>query len=168
MYFTCEKMAKTIGRLAEKVPEGGESSGGLLVKKGFTYQIMAPEDLRVFTQLSTANITQRIAVPYSGSFEVIRYRLKQIYESVESATEESDVPALIVHERVTVRLDSESYVTLQWSSDPISDMQGRIQHRGGVGSSPRYRCSDHRAPPKPPLQIYTYLSLEGEARDERL
>jgi cleavage and polyadenylation specificity factor subunit 3 len=122
MYFTCEKMAKTIGRLAEKVPEGGESSGGLLVKKGFTYQIMAPEDLRVFTQLSTANITQRIAVPYSGSFEVIRYRLKQIYESVESATEESDVPALIVHERVTVRLDSESYVTLQWSSDPISDM----------------------------------------------
>ncbi|CAL5022748.1 unnamed protein product [Urochloa decumbens] len=122
MYFTCEKMAKTIGRLAENVPEGGESSGGLLVKKGFTYQIMAPEDLRVFTQLSTANITQRIAVPYSGSFEVIKYRLNQIYKSVESATEESDVPALIVHERVTIRLESESYVTLQWSSDPISDM----------------------------------------------
>jgi cleavage and polyadenylation specificity factor subunit 3 len=117
MYFTCEKMAKTIGRLAEKVAEGGESSSGLLVKKGFTYQIMAPEDLHVFTQLSPANITQRIAVPYSGSFEVIRYRLKQTYESVESATEESDVPALIMHD-----LDSESYVTLQWSSDPISDM----------------------------------------------
>jgi len=41
---------------------------------------------------------------------------------VESAAEESDVPALVVHERVTVLLDSESYVTLQWSSDPISDM----------------------------------------------
>jgi cleavage and polyadenylation specificity factor subunit 3 len=122
MYFTCEKMTKTIGRLAESVPGGGESSSGLLVKKGFTYQIMAPDDLRVFTQLSTANITQRIAVPYSGSFEVIKYRLNQIYESVESATEGSDVPALIVHERVTVFLDSENYVTLQWSSDPISDM----------------------------------------------
>uniref|UniRef100_A0A0D9W1I5 Metallo-beta-lactamase domain-containing protein n=1 Tax=Leersia perrieri TaxID=77586 RepID=A0A0D9W1I5_9ORYZ len=122
MYFSSEKMAKTIGRLAEKVPEAGESVSGLLVKKGFTYQIMAPEDLRVYTQLSTANITQRIAVPYSGSFEVIKYRLKQIYESVESLTEESDVPTLIVHERVTIRLESESYVTLQWSSDPISDM----------------------------------------------
>ncbi|XP_006650916.3 cleavage and polyadenylation specificity factor subunit 3-I [Oryza brachyantha] len=122
MYFSSEKMAKTIGRLAEKVPEVGESVSGLLVKKGFTYQIMAPEDLRVYTQLSTANITQRIAVPYSGSFEVIKYRLKQIYESVESSTEESDVPSLIVHERVTIRLESESYVTLQWSSDPISDM----------------------------------------------
>uniref|UniRef100_A0A0A9GL79 Pre-mRNA 3'-end-processing endonuclease polyadenylation factor C-term domain-containing protein n=1 Tax=Arundo donax TaxID=35708 RepID=A0A0A9GL79_ARUDO len=83
---------------------------------------MAPEDLRVYTQLSTANITQRMAVPYSGSFEVIRYRLKQIYESVEPSTEESDVPALIVHERVTVSLDSENHVTLQWSSDPVSDM----------------------------------------------
>ncbi|KAF0908587.1 hypothetical protein E2562_026635 [Oryza meyeriana var. granulata] len=122
MYFSSEKMAKTIGRLAEKVPEVGESVSGLLVKKGFTYQIMAPEDLRVYTQLSTANITQRIAVPYSGSFEVIKYRLKQIYESVESSTEDSDVPTLIVHERVTIRLESESYVTLQWSSDPISDM----------------------------------------------
>ncbi|KAI4986813.1 hypothetical protein ZWY2020_019443 [Hordeum vulgare] len=121
MYFSSEKMAKTIGRLAEKVPEVGDSVSGLLVKKGFTYQIMAPEDLRVYTQLSTANITQRIAVPYSGSFEVIKYRLKQIYESVESSTEE-DVPTLTVHERVAIRLDSESYVTLQWSSDPISDM----------------------------------------------
>jgi hypothetical protein len=46
--------------------------------------------------------------------------------------------------------------------------QGRIQHRGGVGSSPRYRRSDHGAPPKPPLQICTYSSLEGETRDERL
>uniref|UniRef100_A0A0E0LQ41 Beta-Casp domain-containing protein n=1 Tax=Oryza punctata TaxID=4537 RepID=A0A0E0LQ41_ORYPU len=122
MYFSSDKMAKTIGRLAEKVPEVGESVSGLLVKKGFTYQIMAPEDLRVYTQLSTANITQRIAVPYSGSFEVIKYKLKQIYESVESSTEDSDVPTLIVHERVKIRLDSESYVTLEWSSDPISDM----------------------------------------------
>uniref|UniRef100_A0A0D9XUK5 Beta-Casp domain-containing protein n=1 Tax=Leersia perrieri TaxID=77586 RepID=A0A0D9XUK5_9ORYZ len=122
MYFSSEKMAKTIGRLAEKVPEVGESVSGLLVKKGFTYQIMAPEDLHVYTQLSTANITQRIDVPYSGSFEVVKYRLKQIYESVESSTEESDVPTLVVHERVTIRLESEGYVTLQWSSDPISDM----------------------------------------------
>jgi hypothetical protein len=38
--------------------------------------------------------------------------------------------------------------------------------RGGL--EPRYRRSDHRAPPKPPLQICTYSSLEGEARDERL
>jgi small basic protein len=47
-------------------------------------------------------------------------------------------------------------------------IQGRIQHLSGVGSSPRYRRSDHEAPPKPPLQICIYSSLEGEARDEKL
>ncbi|CBI29794.3 unnamed protein product, partial [Vitis vinifera] len=68
MYFNSEKMAKTIGRLAEKTPEVGETVSGLLVKKGFTYQIMAPDDLHVFWQLSTANVTQRITIPYTGAF----------------------------------------------------------------------------------------------------
>lgn len=87
---------------------------------------MVPEELRIYTraQLSSANITLRISVPYSGPFEVIRYRLKQIYESVEewSPVEEPGVPALVVHRRVAISLDSERNVTLQWSSDPISDM----------------------------------------------
>ncbi|KAJ0970945.1 hypothetical protein J5N97_018904 [Dioscorea zingiberensis] len=122
MYFSSEKMAKTIGRLAEKTPEVGETVSGLLVKKGFTYQIMAPEDLHIFSQLSTANITQRVSIPYSGAFGVIKHRLKQIYESVEPPPEEPDVPAVIVHERVTIRQESENYVSLQWSSDPVSDM----------------------------------------------
>ncbi|XP_027160475.1 cleavage and polyadenylation specificity factor subunit 3-I [Coffea eugenioides] len=123
MYFTSEKMAKTIGKLAEKVPEVGETVSGLLVKKGFTYQIMAPDDLRVFSQLSTANVTQRITVPYSGAFAVIKHRLKQIYESVESSTdEESGVPTLRVHGQVTVKQESENHISLHWTADPISDM----------------------------------------------
>ncbi|KAL0914225.1 hypothetical protein M5K25_017738 [Dendrobium thyrsiflorum] len=122
MYFSSEKMAKTIGRLAERTPEVGDTISGLLVKKGFTYQIMASEDLHIFSQLSTANITQRISVPYNGAFGVIKHRLNQIYESVVSPQEETDVPTLIVHERVTIRHESESFVSMQWSSDPISDM----------------------------------------------
>ncbi|KAJ9687492.1 hypothetical protein PVL29_016109 [Vitis rotundifolia] len=123
MYFNSEKMAKTIGRLAEKTPEVGETVSGLLVKKGFTYQIMAPDDLHVFSQLSTANVTQRITIPYTGAFGVIKHRLKQIYESVESLPdEESEVPAFRVHERVTVKHESEKHISLHWTSDPISDM----------------------------------------------
>ncbi|XP_042482667.1 cleavage and polyadenylation specificity factor subunit 3-I-like [Macadamia integrifolia] len=123
MYFNSEKMAKKIGRLAEKTPEAGETACGLLVKKGFTYQIMAPEDLHVFSQLSTANITQRISVPYSGAFGVIKHRVMQIYESVISLpNEESEGPALLVHDRVTVKQESGRHVSLQWTSDPISDM----------------------------------------------
>lgn len=123
MPFNVEKMAKTIGKLAEQTPENGESVSGLLVRKGFSYQIIAPDDLHVFSQLSTANVTQRITIPYSGAFGVIKHRLKQIYDSVESSTdEESGVLTLRVHERVTVRQDSENHLSLQWTADPISDM----------------------------------------------
>ncbi|KAG5528494.1 hypothetical protein RHGRI_029250 [Rhododendron griersonianum] len=123
MYFNSEKMAKTIGKLAENVPEIGESVSGLLVKKGFTYQIMAPYDLHVFSQLSTANIIQRMTIPYSGAFGVIKYRLQQIYESVESSTdEESGVLTLRVHDRVTVKQESDKHISVHWNADPISDM----------------------------------------------
>ncbi|KAG2703624.1 hypothetical protein I3843_06G137900 [Carya illinoinensis] len=123
MYFNSLKMAKTIGRLGEKTPEVGETVCGLLVKKGFTYQIMAPDDLHIFSQLSTANITQRITIPYAGAFSVLNHRLKQIFESVESSTdEESGIPILRVHDRVTVKQDSEKHISLHWASDPVSDM----------------------------------------------
>ncbi|CAI9765313.1 unnamed protein product [Fraxinus pennsylvanica] len=123
MYFNSQKMAKTIGKLAEKTPSVGETVSGLLVKKGFTYQFMAPEDLHVFSQLSTGNIIQRITIPYSGAFAVIKYRLKQIYESVESSTdEESGVPTLLVHGQVTVKQESENHLSVHWTADPISDM----------------------------------------------
>ncbi|KAI6678774.1 hypothetical protein NL676_039570 [Syzygium grande] len=123
MYFNSMKMAKTIGRLAEKTPEVGETVSGLLVKKGFTYQIMAPEDLHVFSQLSTATTNQRITIPYTGAFGVISHRLKQIYESVESSVdEESGIPMLHVHDRVTVKQESDKHISLHWTSDPISDM----------------------------------------------
>lgn len=123
MHFNSEKMAKTIGKLAERTPEEGESVSGLLVRKGFSYQIIAPDDLHVFSQLSTANVTQRITIPYSGAFGVIKHRLKQIYESVESSTDdETGVPTLRVHEQVTVKQDSENHLSLHWTADPISDM----------------------------------------------
>jgi hypothetical protein len=68
--------------------------------------------------------------------------------------------------------DKENEAVLRWMVDETRELdscdQGRIQHRGGVGSSPRYRCSDYEAPPKLPLQICTYSSLEREVRDERL
>lgn len=123
MYFNSQKMAKTIGRLGERTPEVGETISGLLVKKGFTYQIMAPDDLHIFSQLSTANITQRITIPYAGAFSVLNHRLKQIFESVESSMdEESGIPTLRVHERLTVKQDSEKHISLHWTSDPVSDM----------------------------------------------
>ncbi|KAL8158791.1 hypothetical protein V2J09_000328 [Rumex salicifolius] len=124
MYFNSEKMAKTIGRLAEKTPEDGETVSGLLVKKGFTYQIMAPDDLHVFSQLSTASINQRITIPYTGAMSVLKHRLNQIYDSVEQSVDEEDptIQTLVVHGCVTIKRESEKHVSLHWSANPINDM----------------------------------------------
>ena len=113
LYFNFEKMAKTIGRLAEKTPKVGETVSGLLVKKAFTYQIMALDDLHVFSQPSTANISQRITIAYTGAFGVLKHKLKQIFESVESLpNEESEGPAFRVHERLTVKYELEKRISL--------------------------------------------------------
>ena len=123
LYFNSEKMVKTIRRLAEKTPEVGETVSGFLVKKAFTYQIMALDDLHFFSQLSTENISHRITIAYSGAFGVLKHRQKQIFESVESLPdEESEGPAFRVHERLTVKYESEKHISLHWRSDPISDM----------------------------------------------
>ena len=53
----------------------------------------------------------------------MKRRLKQIFESVESLPdEESEGPAFRVHERLTVKFESEKHISLHWRSDPISDM----------------------------------------------
>ena len=68
-------------------------------------------------------ISQRITIAYTGAFGVLKHRLKQIFESVESLPdEESEGPAFRVHERLTVKYESEKYISLHWRSDPISDM----------------------------------------------
>ncbi|OMO76923.1 Beta-lactamase-like protein [Corchorus capsularis] len=44
-------------------------------------------------------------------------------EVVETVSdEESGVPTLLVHDRVTVKQDSDKHISLHWTSDPISDM----------------------------------------------
>ena len=78
MFFKGEKTAKAIGRLAEKLPNEGDSVSGLLVKKGFTYQLISPEDLHVYTQLTTGSVMQTQWVPYKGVFQVLKYRMQQI------------------------------------------------------------------------------------------
>ena len=84
---------------------------------------MALDDLHVFSQLSTENISQRITIAYSGAFGVLKHRLKQMFESVESLPdEESEGPAFRVHEWLTVKYESEKHISLHWRSDPISDM----------------------------------------------
>ncbi|KAK9929131.1 hypothetical protein M0R45_026239 [Rubus argutus] len=94
MYFNSQKMAKAIGRLAERTPEVGENQ---------------------------CHSTYYYPVYYWLHGD--KTSTEAIYESVESSVdEESGVPTLQVHDRVTVRQDTDKHVSLHWVSDPISDM----------------------------------------------
>ncbi|KAJ7513324.1 hypothetical protein O6H91_24G000800 [Diphasiastrum complanatum] len=121
MFFKGEKVAKAVGKLAENTPKEGDPVSGMLVKKGFTYQLMTADDLHVYTQLSRGNVMQRQSVPYKGAFTVLRHRLQQMYEGVEPVLK-AEFPSLKVHDKVTVIHEGTDYVLLQWISDPVGDM----------------------------------------------
>ncbi|CAI9099598.1 OLC1v1036446C1 [Oldenlandia corymbosa var. corymbosa] len=182
IFFTSEKMVKVFGKkLAGKRPEVSDTVSGLLVKKGFTNQIMAPvdDDVHVKSQLSTATVTQRITIPYSGGFALIKHRLKQIYQRVEASTdEELGVPTLRVHDQVTVKQErsKNGHISLHWVADPVSDMvadsivalvlnANRETPKVGFESGPPVTAVDDAGPGKAKKLVHSLLvSLFGDVK----
>ena len=59
MNFRGEKMAKVVGRLASKKPKAGDVVSGVLVKRGFNYHIVSPEELQHYTDLSQGVVLEK-------------------------------------------------------------------------------------------------------------
>ena len=111
---------------------------GLLVRKGFSCHLLAPDDLPKFTELSVGSLIQRLAVPFPPPFSVLTQQLQCMFESVverkgpgsecvsegasEGERERGTCCVVEVHERVIVAKEAADRVVLQWVSDPVSDM----------------------------------------------
>lgn len=89
--FKGEKVAKVLGKLA-KARVGGDDEenaaaskrlSGVLVKKNFNHYIMAPEELPVYTELSTTELTQIVHVPFAGSNNELHYNLLLLTNDVK-------------------------------------------------------------------------------------
>ncbi|CAI5958358.1 unnamed protein product [Closterium sp. NIES-64] len=106
-------------------PTGGAAAGrtisGLLVRKGFNYQLLDPQDLPSYTSLGLGTVVQRQSVPFIGPFEPIIRRLEMLFDSVV-LIKDAGVPAVQVHEKVIVAREGEDRVVLQWASEPVGDM----------------------------------------------
>jgi cleavage and polyadenylation specificity factor subunit 3 len=97
--FRADKTAKVVGKLAQITPPDIETINedhllsGVLVQNDFKLSLMAPEDLREYTGLTTTTIMcrQRINLGAAG-FDLIRWALEGSFGSVE------DISAR--HERV--------------------------------------------------------------------
>eukprot|EP00164_Ancoracysta_twista_P019922 GFYU01035313.1.p1 GENE.GFYU01035313.1~~GFYU01035313.1.p1 ORF type:complete len:436 (-),score=138.36 GFYU01035313.1:81-1262(-) len=124
--FRGEKMAKTVGSLAEKKPVAGMPLSGLLVKKEFNYHILAPRDLHTYTQLQKSMVTQKQSVQFAQPFHVLQHHLELMFDSVEPEPLDEDLTKLWIGElsveQTKTNIDSAAHVIVEWSSTPVNDM----------------------------------------------
>uniref|UniRef100_A0A8C9F490 Cleavage and polyadenylation specificity factor subunit 3 n=1 Tax=Pavo cristatus TaxID=9049 RepID=A0A8C9F490_PAVCR len=118
--FRGEKLAKVMGSLADKKPEQGQRISGILVKRNFNYHILSPCDLSNYTDLAMSTVTQTLAIPYTGPFNLLFYQLQKLTGDVEEI-EIQQKPALKVFKSITV-IQEPGMVVLEWVANPANDM----------------------------------------------
>eukprot|EP00795_Rhopilema_esculentum_P012680 gene12680-3393_t len=120
LHFRGEKMAKVIGSLASEQPANGKSISGLLLKRGFNYHIMSPNDLQNYTDLATSSITQRQILHFRAPFNIVYYCLQTLAGKVEKL-EIQGKQAFKVFDAITIYQEKGS-VIIEWPSNPVNDM----------------------------------------------
>ncbi|KAH9373166.1 hypothetical protein HPB48_004911 [Haemaphysalis longicornis] len=91
LHFRGEKTAKVMGSLAVQPPELGRQLSGVLVKRNFSYHLLAPADLGKYTDMVMSTVGQRMSISYTGSFQVTGLPL------LDAASERPVGPPLGVH-----------------------------------------------------------------------
>jgi cleavage and polyadenylation specificity factor subunit 3 len=118
LYFKGEKLAKTIGTLAEVMPQDGDRVTGALVVKDYQYQIMSFEELPEYTDLVEATVDQKQVIPCRAPFTLVRWLLECMYGEVKNL----DPCTLQVFGCVKVTQEEEEKVILEWKGSPVNDM----------------------------------------------
>lgn len=129
LHFRGEKTAKVIGNLAVEKPDEGRQLNGVLVKRNFNYHMMAPADVRKYTNLSVTSISQTLAVSFQQTLDVFQQILED--QAIDSERIEVPVklegkmrqPALRIQGKILLKLNSEHNVaTMEWNSGPNEDL----------------------------------------------
>ncbi|XP_042633761.1 cleavage and polyadenylation specificity factor subunit 3-like isoform X1 [Cyprinus carpio] len=118
--FRGEKLAKVMGSLADKKSVQGQRVSGILVKKNFSYHILAPSDLSNYTDLAMSTVKQTQAIPFTGPFPLLLSQLRHLTGDVEEI-EISEKSTLRVFNSITVVHD-QNVVLLEWFANPLNDM----------------------------------------------
>lgn len=127
MYFRGEKMAKTIGKLAEKYPTENEPLNGILVSKDFQLNIMSPQDLSELGGLITTVITQRQIVPFRAAFSLLKWHLEMMFGTIVETDlakiDQGKGTVLRVADVIDIKKkdDEPNLVTLEWIGNAMND-----------------------------------------------
>ncbi|KAH9419473.1 Cleavage and polyadenylation specificity factor subunit 3 [Dermatophagoides pteronyssinus] len=117
LHFRGEKIAKVMGTLAVTKPTAGLRLSGILVKRNFSYHLLAPSDLNKYTDMVMSTISQCLTVPFEGDYDQMLdafqgYHLERI----------SDCSVKVFDQiQATINVQKK-FVVLDWISSPESDM----------------------------------------------
>ncbi|KAK9322528.1 beta-lactamase-like protein [Lipomyces orientalis] len=117
--FRGVKVAKVMGSLAAKPPMDGQIISGILVQKNFEMSIMAADDLKEFSGLTTSTIIQRQSVATEVSAELVKFHLEQMFGSVKDASVAGGVGYNIM-DSVNVLCKPKSIV-IEWEGNMLND-----------------------------------------------
>lgn len=123
LHFRGEKMAKAIGTLAGMPPRDGMRVSGVLVKRGFNYHLVAPEEIRsLHTELATSIVKQRLCIPFHADFSLLEHFLTQMYGGVQHGQTADKRVAIRILDAVTVTVKDQASVLLEWDANAVNDM----------------------------------------------
>ena len=77
LYFPRPKIAKVVGSLAESALQSGEIDG-VVVKNNFDYTVLAPQDMEHFFNVPVCTVSQKLAIPFSESSELLTKILHEV------------------------------------------------------------------------------------------
>eukprot|EP00124_Ichthyophonus_hoferi_P003251 Ihof_evm2s272 gene=Ihof_evmTU2s272 len=121
LFFRGEKLAKTIGSLADDPPLDGQTMSGVLVRKGFAHNILAPQDLYEYSGLVTSVIQQRLLINYHAPMSLLHHFLERMYGEVPEKEIDGKITYRIFDVILLTQMNS-GCVMLEWQSDAINDM----------------------------------------------
>eukprot|EP00761_Pharyngomonas_kirbyi_P004737 gb/GECH01004742.1/.p1 GENE.gb/GECH01004742.1/~~gb/GECH01004742.1/.p1 ORF type:complete len:803 (+),score=185.02 gb/GECH01004742.1/:1-2409(+) len=89
--FKTQKKAKVVGSIAAEEPVENGTINGLMVQRNFRSMIMAPNDLSNFTELTLAQIRQRIVAPVESTehWHLFLRRIGAFFEKSDLSLNES-------------------------------------------------------------------------------
>lgn len=127
-----KRVARVVGRLAEKRPAEGDSLRGLLVRRKGSHTLLNHEDLPCYTKLHPGTVVQRQALALHRPFSEVRLALELMFEGVHGTGDlghvqgvEGGQEAIRVGGFVTVTYESredKDRVILEWIGGSEADM----------------------------------------------
>lgn len=130
LYFRGQKTAKVVGTLAMNPPTDNDIMSGILIRRNFNYQLLHPNDLSSYTELSNSKLTQCQSIFYDGTFPVLLHNLRQLADvSVEEPPTTKDPQNMAEHYlkmfkgQITISVHpSRKVIIIDWASNPVNDM----------------------------------------------